>query len=135
MLTSVDAVYLDSSAIVKLVQEESESPQLRAWLRGQVHVVSSVLARVEVIRAARLGGPAAGLKAIQILDQIDLIDLTKELLERAGFLDPSTLRSLDAIHLAAALAFDGGAVVVTYDRRMETGAQAVGLRVAAPGRA
>jgi len=52
---------------------------------------------------------------------------------RAAELDPSTLRSLDAIHLATALeAGDELTAVVTYDARMSEAAEQLGLRVLAP---
>jgi predicted nucleic acid-binding protein len=56
-----------------------------------------------------------------------------ELLDAAAALDPRVLRSLDAIHLAAAQLFGGEVTaIVTYDRRMATAAALVDLRVAAP---
>ena len=52
-------VYLDSSALVKLVVLEPESRALRAYLRGEPQRVSCGLARTEVLRAVRPVGPAA----------------------------------------------------------------------------
>jgi predicted nucleic acid-binding protein len=67
-----------------------------------------------------------------LLGEIDLIHLDDGLLDLAGELQPA-LRSLDAIHLAAALELgDELDAVVTYDARMARGAEALGLRVAAP---
>ncbi len=67
------------------------------------------------------------------LASIDLIRLDDEVLERAAEIEPSTVRSLDAIHLAAALGLGADlAAVVTYDARMSTAAQALGLPVIAP---
>jgi uncharacterized protein len=60
------------------------------------------------------------------LASIYLIRLDDDLLERAADIEPSTVRSLDAIHLATALG------VVTYDARMSSAAQALGLPVIAP---
>lgn len=125
------SLYLDSSALVKLVHEEAESSALRAVAERSL-LVSCNLARTEVIRAARQKGALDVTKARELLPELDLIQLDDELLDLAGDLEPP-LRSLDAIHLAAALELgDELEAVVTYDDRMASAAQALGLRVAAP---
>jgi uncharacterized protein len=70
----------------------------------------------------------------RLLAAISLIRLDDAAPERAANLEPASLRSLDAVHLASALelANDLG-VVVSYDERMLSGATALGLRTAAPG--
>ena len=126
-------IYLDSSALVKLVVTEVESTALRRYLRDRVERVSSALAKVEVIRAVRPHGAAAVTRARQVLRRVDIIQLDDELLEDAATLDMSVLRSLDAIHLAAARALgDELKAVVTYDGRMAAAAAALGLHVDAP---
>jgi uncharacterized protein len=127
------ASYLDSSAIVKLVVREPESRALRMHLRTRPIRASCGLALVEVLRAVRAHGPAAVARARAILSAIHVVHLDEALLNAAAELDGSILRSLDAIHLAAAQAFgsDLGAVV-TYDARMSEAAQALGLPVIAP---
>lgn len=126
-------IYLDSSALVKLVVAESGSTALRRYLRDRPERASCSLARVEVIRAVRPHGVAAVTRARQVLRRIDLIHLDDELLEDAATLDPGVLRSLDAIHLAAARAFgDELRAVVTYDDRMAAAAARLGLQVDAP---
>jgi predicted nucleic acid-binding protein len=63
-----------------------------------------------------------------------LIRLDDDLLDTAAHLDTPALRSLDAIHLASALALGKGlAAVVSYDRRMAAAAERLGLTVVAPG--
>lgn len=126
-------VYLDSSALVKLVVAERESAALRSYLRTQPHRASCALATVEVIRAVRPHGASAVTRARRLLRRLDLIQLDEELLESAATLAGTVLRSLDAIHLAAAqtLASDLTAVV-TYDERMTAGAGTLGLTVHAP---
>jgi predicted nucleic acid-binding protein len=126
-------VYLDSSALVKLVVAEVESSALRRYLRSQPQRASCALARVEVIRAVRPhGGKAVG-RARRLLRRLDLVLLDDELLDAAGALDAGILRSLDAIHLAAAEALaDDLIAIVTYDDRMTAAATLVGLPVAAP---
>jgi predicted nucleic acid-binding protein len=132
--TSADAVYLDSSALVKLAVEESESNSLKRYLAGRPRRVSCALARVEVVRAVRRHGPAVVTQALQVLDDLYLIDLGVDLLLVAAELDPMTLRSLDAIHLAAARSLGGDlSRLVTYDHRMAEAARRLGLTVDVPG--
>ena len=130
-------LYLDSSALVKLVQRETESDALRRFLRRHHadQLVTSALARVEVVRAVLIGGPAALAQARRQLSRLDQIVLGTEVLDRAATLAPNAqLRILDAIHLAAAQVVGADLrAVVTYDRRMADAAQALGLVVERPG--
>jgi len=126
-------VYLDSSALVKLVVAEPESAALRSYLRQEPERLSCGLARTEVLRAVRPVGPAAVAAARRLLRRINLVRLDDALLDAAGLLEPITLRSLDAIHLAAAqLVAPALVAVVTYDRRMAAAAAALGFPVVAP---
>ena len=126
-------VYLDSSALVKLVIVEPESAALRRYLRREPQRASCALARVEVVRAVRPHGARAATRARQLLRRLDLVQLDDDLLDRAAALDGVVLRSLDAIHLAAAqLLLDELTAIVTYDERMATAASLVGLVVEAP---
>ena len=126
-------VYLDSSAIVKLIIIEDESAALRRYLRSRVDRASCGLAKVEVLRAVRPHGSAELARARRVLRRLDLVRLDDELLEDAATLDPGVLRSLDAIHLAAARVFgDDLTAVVTYDDRMADAAALLGLPAAAP---
>lgn len=127
------AVYLDSSALVKLVVQEAESAALAGHLRERRSRASCALARVEVIRAVRSHGQPAINRARRLLERISLLRLDDVLLDHAAALDEATLRSLDAVHLAAARTLgDGLAEVITYDRRMADAAGRVGLPVLAP---
>ena len=125
--------YLDASAIVKLIVREPQSEALERWLaEGRQEVVSCALVRTEVVRAAAPRGPEAILRARRLLDRLDLIILDDELLDRAGEL-VEPLRSLDAVHVAAALELgDELEAFVTYDRQMTRAAEALGLPVVAP---
>jgi predicted nucleic acid-binding protein len=126
-------VYLDSSALVKLVVRERESSALRRFLAGHPRRVSCGLARVEVPRAVRHVGAAALRRARDVLRRIDLIRLDDSLLDAAGGVDVPVLRSLDAIHLAAAqLVSPALDALVTYDRRMAEAAALVGFPVESP---
>lgn len=126
-------IYLDSSALVKLAVLESESRALRTYLRAEPERISCGLARTEVLRAVRPSGPAAVNAARGVLRSIDLIRLDDALLDAAGMLEPLGLRSLDAIHLAAAhLVAPKLRAIVTYDRRMADAAAALGFASVAP---
>lgn len=129
-------LYLDSSAVVKLVQREVESDALRRFLRRHRddRRVTSALARVEVVRAVFIGGHRAIEQARRQLDRLDQIVLTTELLDRAATLAPTgLLRSLDAVHLAAAQIVGGDLrAVVTYDQRMAEAAGDLGLAIEMP---
>jgi predicted nucleic acid-binding protein len=126
-------VYLDSSALVKLIVSEPESGALRRYLRPRPARATCALSRVEVVRAVRHHGVHAVTRARLLLQRLDVVRLDDELLERAAALEPPTLRSLDAIHLAAAQTLgDELAEIVTYDERMTNAAEQLGLIVAAP---
>ena len=125
--------YLDASAIVKLIVREQESVALEAWLGDKQHeVVSCALVRTEVVRAAAPAGAPAIRRARRLLDRLDLIVIDDELLDLAGELT-EPLRSLDAIHVAAALELGVELdAFVTYDRQTTRAAEALGLPVVAP---
>lgn len=127
------ATYLDSSAIVKLAVREDESAVLTRYLRRRRPLVSSALARTEVMRALLPGGDAAVAAGRKVLTRLDLIRISTGVLGEAAALLPADLRSLDAIHLATArrLGQDLGAIV-TYDERMAEAATHLGYRVVAP---
>lgn len=126
-------VYLDSSALVKLVVREKESSALLDDLRRQPRRASSSLARVEVPRAVAPHGRRALSRAQAILAQVSLIHLDDTLLDSAAALAPAGLRSLDAVHIASALALgDDLASLITYDVRMTGAATLLGLPVSAP---
>jgi predicted nucleic acid-binding protein len=129
-------IYLDSSALVKLVQREAESEALRRFLR--IHrddrLATSTFARVEVVRAVLSGGPNAIASARHHLSRLDQISLETDLLDRAATLTPGGLfRSLDAIHLSSAQLIGAELrAIVTYDERMALIATSLGLVVEAP---
>jgi predicted nucleic acid-binding protein len=126
-------VYLDSSAFVKLVTPEAETPALAAYLRRWPVAVSATLLRTEALRAATRASPASVLAVRRALRDMAFIDLGRDLLDQAGTLTPPGLRSLDALHVAAALSLgDDLDELVTYDVRMAAAATASGLMVASP---
>jgi predicted nucleic acid-binding protein len=130
----VSAIYLDSSAFVKLIVEEAESPALWDFLGGEHgRYISSSLLRTEVLRAVAKHGPEALTAARDGLQRVDLVAIDDRILDSAGLLHPDVLRSLDAIHVATAVAIgDDLDVIVTYDERMIRASSRMGIPTAAP---
>ena len=128
------AFYVDTSALVKLVVAESETAALRSWLAGADRdLVASDLVRTELMRAVRRIVPERAMLARGVLDSLTLIEVTTAIFAEAGRLDPSTLRSLDTLHLAAALDLgDDLEGLVTYDERLADAAMANGVAVVTP---
>ena len=90
--------------------------------------------RAEALRAVRHGGPDVLALTRSALRAVDLIAVTDGILDAAGTLESRVLRTLDAIHLATAIALgDDLEVLVTYDTRMAEGARLLGLEAASPG--
>ncbi len=128
------AYYLDTSAFLKLVVHERESDELLAWAVDQdAQFFASELLRVGALRTARRHSPEALLETRARLDAVTLVGVSADICERAAELDPSILRSLDAVHLATALQVgDALQGVITYDARLEQACAAHGVRVVAP---
>lgn len=127
------AVYLDSSAIVKLAVMEPESAALRRYLRRKRPLLTSALARTEVAQALLPLGSEAVSRGADVLRRIDVIRLNDRILIAAGTMLPTELRSLDAIHLATAHAVGSDlARICTYDDRLAAAAEAGGWTVVAP---
>ena len=131
-------IYLDTSALVKLVRQEPGTVELFDWLNADERVaarrVSSVLAEVELSRALRRSSPKALVHVPIVLSDLYLIEMTQVVRRTAASYDDPLLRSLDAVHLATAQVLAGGLdAFVTYDKRLSEAAAGVGLPVAAPG--
>jgi predicted nucleic acid-binding protein len=131
----VSLVYLDASALVKLIVIEPESTALFEFLRARTDRASSILSLVEVPRALRRISATATdrRRARRVLGSLYIVDLDRRILAAAAAFDPPGLRTLDAIHLAAALALgEDLAELVTYDRRLASAAARIDLAVLAP---
>jgi predicted nucleic acid-binding protein len=127
------AIYLDSSAIVKLAVAEKESSALRRYVRRRAPVVVSALARTEVSRALLPLGPATVQRGHEVLSRVELIRISDRILLDAGTLLPAQLRSLDAIHIATMRQLGASLRrVVTYDSRIAKAASAMGMTILAP---
>jgi len=128
------ALYFDTSALLKLVVAEAETAALRVGVRSSTSDrVTSDLTRTELVRAVRRGAPDRAIAAREVLESLTVIPVTTETFESAGRLEPSILRALDALHLAAALSLgDDLEAVVTYDDRLADACRANGVTVLAP---
>lgn len=127
------ATYLDSSAIVKLAVLEPESLALRQYLRRRQPLLSSALARTEVLRALLPAGDEAVARGRSVLQRLDLVRINDRILHAAGVLRPQEVRSLDAIHLATAIELDEALrALVTYDERLAAAATRLGFKVVQP---
>lgn len=128
-------MYADSSALLKLVVSEPESPVLESYLERADRVFSSEITDVEVVRVARrLEGERGIAKANEVLEKVSLLEFDSQARQRAKDLEPTTLRSLDAIQVAAALHLQYAEVVfIGYDKRLQEAAKAAGLKIESPG--
>lgn len=126
--------YLDTSVATKLVVEEPGSEALSAWIKDQgPSFVASELLRVELLRACRRHSLDAMARAREVIDSATLMSVTTDICIDAAGIDPAVVRSLDAVHIATALAIgDDLKGVVTYDQRMADGCRIYGLPVVAP---
>lgn len=133
-------LYLDASALVKLVRAEPQTPALRLYLDG-ADLITCELALAEVPRAARRAAsqvPELALDDLleridQLFDALALVPLERELVLVAGSFAEPALRTLDAIHLAAAVSVHSADAFVSYDERQAAAARLAGLRVVVPG--
>ena len=130
-----ELVYVDASALVKLVVREEGSEALRRYLAAHPAVVSSALAVTEVQRAIARVSARQSLadRARLVLDGVALLAVELAILEKAARLGPPELRTLDAIHVASALSLgDDLLAFVTYDERQAIAARRAKLPVVRP---
>ncbi len=133
-------IYMDTSALTKLLIAQPQTPELRTWLTAQIDqgesAATSALGRVELMRTvARYGDIGQADRAHFLLDGLDILPLSEPMMTLAESIGPETLRSLDAIHLAAAAYFEQElTAVVTCDHRLMTGCRDIGIATASPGR-
>jgi predicted nucleic acid-binding protein len=125
--------YIDSSAIIKLIVAEKESPDLKDYISNGL--LTSEIARVEVLRTVTMNAPDLVASARKVLGALNTVDINASILYMAeDFGSEISLRTLDAIHVATALSvrdvIDG---IITYDKGMSKDAKALGLSVVSPG--
>ncbi len=131
-MTPDPVVYVDTSALGALLIEQPESAAVTEWLdRTPARLVSSDLLETELRRLAVRQGLAQS-DVTLLLDGVALAALDRAVYRSAGFLPMPYLRTLDALHLEAAMRLDVSAVL-TFDRRLAEAAGSAGLEVISPG--
>lgn len=106
---------------------------MRALLGADPDQLASAIIEVEVIRAVRRRVPQLLAQAHAVVAQVSVVEITEMIRATAAQLEPVTMRSLDALHLATALEIaDDLGGVVTYDARMASAAESLGFAVLAP---
>ena len=127
-------VYLDASALVKLVAPEAESDAMASFVADHRSQSTSVVGFVEVRRAAGRRPGVTEARVDDVLARVIGIAFEPALAAVAATIEPAALRTLDAIHLASAAALGSDLeAFVTYDRRLADAARALGMPVASPG--
>ncbi|MEB3049298.1 type II toxin-antitoxin system VapC family toxin [Mycolicibacter sp. MYC123] len=131
-------LYLDTSALVKLIRPEPETEALTDWLAAQQPTpwVSSKLIEVELPRAIRRTEPSLLVDVPATLARVSRYEVNEAVRAAAAAYPDPMLRSLNAIHLATGHAVFGARLTafVAYDRQLFEAAQAVGLPAVSPGR-
>lgn len=126
-------IYIDTSAMLKLVHPEPESGALRAWLASHPgDLVSSALIRTEARRALLRNDPGALPQLPAILSVIAQIPVSETVLDSAAMFPDPLLHSLDAIHLASAQSITAVTAVLAYDKHLIDAARNAGLTIASP---
>jgi predicted nucleic acid-binding protein len=131
--TGSDVAYFDASALHKLVVTEPETEALKQETQVWPRRATSRLAVVELIRSVRRADPALEPAARRLIGGVTLVADGNRVLLDAAQLEPQTLRTLDAIHVASAYRIRSVlAAFVSYDARQLEAADALGLPTAAP---
>ena len=128
-------IYLDTSAFLKTMFDEPESPAIRTYLQtmDSPRFVSSTLLAVEARRGALRANPRRLPRVDLALLRVAQIEMDGPVVETASRLPDPMLRSLDAIHLATALMIRHDVeALMSYDQRMLAAAKAHGLPTASP---
>ena len=129
----MSVVYVDTSALGRVLQRESDAPTITRELAAHGARLSSRLLAVELRRLALRTGRRGA--AERLLSDIALLAVDEDTLAVAEQIEPSSVATLDAIHLATAvrLATDGKLdAILTYDLRLAEGARHHGIAVLAP---
>ena len=126
--------YLDSSALAKLVLRERETSSLREYLKKSTMRLTSAISEVELRRAAARANANADVAARRVLSVVTQVEVTRDVLKGAATVMPTTLKSLDTLHLATALLVASDLdVFVTYDSQLGAAAATAGFVVVQPG--
>ena len=128
----IGIAYVDASALVKLILVEPESHAVHRWFVEAPRVATSRVGIVETLRAAsrRDHDPA---HRDHVIADVSVFELDADIAAVAASVGGPHLRTLDAIHIATALALAPDLeAFVTYDERMAEAARSLGLPVVRP---
>ena len=126
--------YVDASAIAKLGLDDADSVAMTRWFVEAERVLSSRIAVIETRRAVARRRPAVVSSSVdRALRSLEIVELDERIARVAAALEPSSLRTLDAIHLATALEIGPIDAFVTYDDRLAEAARRIGMPVVRPG--
>jgi hypothetical protein len=126
-------LYVDTSALGRVLLTEPDATAIRSTLSRYDRWWSSALLVVELRRLATRTGRETASEAL--LAEMELHPLDRPTLERASRLPPSEVRSLDAIHLDAAVELRHAgeiSAVMTFDGQLQRGCEHHQLDVEAP---
>lgn len=130
-MTAGRVVYVDTSALGALLLEQPETDALIAWLDETTDaLVSSDLLETELRRVA-IREELSQEDVTRLLEGVSIASLDRAVYRGAGLLPMPYLRTLDALHLEAALRLDAAAIL-TYDQRLGRAARTVGIQVISP---
>jgi len=132
-------VYIDTSVILRILFREPNPVEVCGkWKRA----ISSNLWRVEALRTVdrlRLSGDLSDENVADLVREIHvahetlaIYPLTERILRRASETFPTVLGTLDAIHLATALAIrqiEPIDLFLTHDGQLATGARSLGFTI------
>lgn len=126
--------YIDTSAMLKLLVDETHAGAYRRWAsKHSGKLVSCDVLRTELLRAALRYDRSLLAAARLALQTVHLVRCREDTFDRAGLLTPETLRSLDAIHIASALEWGSELQgMVTYDLKLALAAAEQGIQVLSP---
>jgi uncharacterized protein len=126
-------VYVDTSALGRILLTEPDEPAIKRSLADYDKVVSSRLLQVELRRLAFRKNLLDA--TTELLAEVALISMNESILTTAGTLTPPAVGTLDAIHLATAIRLSGAGeldALMTYDKQLAAGAKEHGITVLSP---
>jgi predicted nucleic acid-binding protein len=126
-------LYVDTSALGRVLLAEPDAASIQASLAGYEESWSSSLLTLELGRLARRHGKTDF--ALQLLEGLSLCTVTEERLRVAAAIQPLEVRSLDAIHLGAAVELRDAelvSAVLTFDKQFIAGCVHHGIEVIKP---
>ena len=127
-------IYVDSSALVKLVLPEAESSSMIEFAAEFDTLVTSTIGAIEFRRAVKRHYAQQLWAVERVLAEMTILELSHEVRRTAELLEPTILRTLDAIHLASALVIrEELEAFVAYDERLLEAARLAGIPTVSPG--